>query len=85
MAVCVIDLGLPLALVRNVPVFKHAVFRQACFTWRGVDDIAVLVSFTGLLLPIDELAAEFAVLPACVGHLYPIRFIVSVVPQRGLI
>ena len=73
MAVCVIDLGLPLALVRNVPVFKHAVFRQACFTWRGVDDIAVLVSFAILFFPIDELATEFAVSPTRVSHPYPIK------------
>ena len=75
----------PLALVRNVPVFKRAIFRQACFTWRSVDEIAVLVSLAVLLLPIDELAAEFAVFSTRVSHWYPIRFIVSVVPQHGLI
>ena len=73
MAVRVPALELPLALVRNVPVLKCAVFRQAGFTWWRVDDIAVLVSLALLLLPIDELAAEIAVFPARVRHWCPIR------------
>jgi hypothetical protein len=64
---------LPLALVRNVPVFKRAILRQACFTWRGIDNIAVLVSLALLSLPIDELAAEFAVFAVRVRHWCPIR------------
>jgi hypothetical protein len=73
MAVRVPALELPLALVRNVPVLKRAIFRQACFTWRGMDDIAVLVGLALLLLPIDKLAAEFAVFSTRVRHWYPIR------------
>jgi hypothetical protein len=64
---------LSLALVRNVPVLKRAIFRQAGFTWWRVDDIAVLVSPALLLLPIDELAAKFAVSPTRVRYSYPIR------------
>jgi hypothetical protein len=75
MAVRVPALELPLALVRNVPVLKRAIFRQAGFTWRGVDNVAVLVSLALLVLPIDKLAAELAVFLACVRHWYPIRTI----------
>jgi hypothetical protein len=73
MAMRVPALELSLALVRNVPVLKRAIFRQAGFAWRSVDDIAVLVSFAILLFPIDELATEFAVSPTRVRHWYPIR------------
>ena len=57
MAVRVPALELPIALVRNVPVLKRAIFGQAGFAWWSVDNIAVLVSLALLLLPIDELAA----------------------------
>jgi hypothetical protein len=75
MAVRVPALELPLALVRNVPVLKRAIFRQACLTRRRVDDIAVLVSLALLLLPIDKLAAEFTVFSTRVRHWYPIRIV----------
>jgi hypothetical protein len=73
MAVRVPALELPLALVRKVPVLKRAIFGQAGFAWWSVDDIAVLVSLALLLLPIDKLAAKFAVFSPRVRHWYPIR------------
>lgn len=63
----------PLAPVGNVPVFKRPIFGQACFAWRIVDDISVLVSPAPLRLPINKLAAELAVSPTVAGHRHPIR------------
>jgi hypothetical protein len=85
MAMRVPALELPLALVRNVPVLKRAIFGQAGFAWWSVDNIAVLVSFAVLLFPIDELAAEIAVFPAYVRHSYPIRTVHRCVREDAII